>query len=109
MTDSDLDTRLAALFCEAAPAPDSRFAERIVALAAYELSLRRSRQSGMAKVAREAVGLGAALAAFALLARLPADALAGFGDAMPIASSGMLGVALLALWGIASASDWTVA
>lgn len=109
MTDSDVDARLAALFREAAPRPDALFAERIVALAAYDLSLRRSRRRTLAKVANEAAALGAALAAFALLARVPADALVGLGDALPIASPAMLGVALLALWGMASARDWTAA
>jgi hypothetical protein len=109
MTDDDLDTRLAALLSEAAPPADARFANRIVSLAAYDLSLRRSRRRVFERVAQEAAALGAALSAFALLARLPADALAGFGDAMPIASPAMLGVALLALWGIVSARDWTAA
>ena len=109
MTDEDLDTRLTALFREAPPQPDARFADRVVTLAAYDLSLRRSRRRVLVRIAQEAAALGAALSAFALLARLPAEALAGFGDAMPIASPAMLGVTLLALWGIVSARDWTAA
>ena len=109
MTDADLDRRLAALLREAAPPRDDRFAERVVALAAYDLALRRSRRRALARVAREAAALGAALGAFWLLAREQGDVIAGFGDAIAIASPAMLGVTLLALWGVASARDWTAA
>ncbi len=42
MTESDIDARLAALFASPAPPPDAAFADRIVALARYDVAVRRS-------------------------------------------------------------------
>ncbi len=56
----DIDARIAALLADPQPArPDSAFADRIVALAAYDLSTRNSRRRALIQVGREALGLAA--------------------------------------------------
>ena len=100
MTDEEIDARLAALLAEPAPAPDPVFADRIVALARFDLASRRARRRSFARIGREAAALAAVLVTFALLARAPAGAAAGIGDAVPLASPAMLGVTLLALWAL---------
>ena len=98
MTDStDVDARLAALLADRVePAPDPAFADRVIALAAYDLRVRKSRRGAFAQVARETLGLAAVLAAFAFLAGMgPAI---GFGDVIPAGSPAMLGLAMLLLW-----------
>ena len=102
MTDPDIDLRLKALFAEPAPGRDPAFANRIVALAAYDLALRRARRRSLARLMGEAAGLSAILTAFVMLARLPAPALAGLGETLPLASPAMLGIALLAMWSLIS-------
>jgi hypothetical protein len=105
MIDTDFDARLAALLAEPAPAPDRAFAERVIARAACDLALRRARRRGLARVARETAALGAVLAAFALLARIPGPTLAGIGDSLPLASPAMLGITLLAMWALVGARE----
>ena len=100
MTDEEIHVRLAALLTEPAPAPDPAFADRIVALARFDLACHRARRRGFARIGREAVALTAVLATFALLAWMPSGAAAGIGDALPLASPAMLGVTLLALWAL---------
>jgi len=96
----DIDARIAALLADPQPArPDSAFADRIVALAAYDLSTRKSRHRALIQVGREALGLAAVLASFAFLARagpLPA----GLGDAIGLGSPAMAGLAMLLMWSI---------
>ena len=98
----DIDRRLAALFAEAEPPADPLFADRLVALAAFQLAVRRHRQRAVWQVGREALALAAVLGSFVLLAlRDPAGAMpADFGDALPLGSPAMLGVIVLALWGL---------
>ena len=104
MTDQDLDRRLAALLAEPVPAPDAAFAERVVALAAHDLAVRRFRRRALGQVAREALALAAVLASFVLLARAaPGMPAIGPGDAVPLGSPAMIGMGLLALWGLAAA------
>lgn len=105
MTDPDLDRRLKALFAEPPPSPDPDFAVRVVALAAYDLSLRRARRRGLVRIAGETAALVAVLGAFALIARLPTGKLAGFGDTIALASPAMLAVALLAMWALVATRD----
>jgi hypothetical protein len=100
MTEVDLDGRLSALMMEPVPAPDPLFADHLVALANFDLALRRSRRRSFAQIGREAAALVAVLATFALLARLPSGLGAGAGDALPLASPAMLGVTLLGLWAL---------
>ena len=100
MIDTDLDAHLMAMLTEPACTPDAAFADRIVALAAYDLSLRQARRRGLARVARETAALAAVLATFALLARIPGETLAGMGDSIPLTSPAMLGVALLGFWAL---------
>ena len=99
----DIDARIAALLADPQPArPDSAFADRIVALAAYDLSTRKSRRRAFIQVGREALGLAAVLASFAFLARagpLPA----GLGDAVGLGSPAMAGLAMLLMWSIVAA------
>lgn len=99
MNAQDVDARLAALFAEAPPAPDPAFCDRVVLLAACEQAERRARRRTLRRVAREGVALAAVLAAFALLARAGPRA-ADLGDAVPLASPAMLGLAMLALWAL---------
>lgn len=98
MTQDALDARLSALLTEPEPAADPAFAERIVALAAHDLAVRRWRRRALARVGREAAGLAAVLAAFAALAGL--GEAAGLGDLVPLGSPAMLGLAMLGLWGL---------
>jgi hypothetical protein len=98
MTD-DIDRRLAALLAEPPLSPDPDFAARVVALAAYDLSIARKRKRAIAQVAIEALGLAAVLASFVLLARMVPES-AGLGDAVPFGSPAMIGVALLGLWAL---------
>ncbi len=104
MTDpNDVDARLAFLLADRADAPaDHAFADRVVALAAHDLRVRKVRRQAMAQVTREAVALAAVLAAFVLLARIGPGA-ADLGDMVPLASPAMLGLVMLAVWGLVAA------
>jgi hypothetical protein len=106
MTDLDrTDARLAQLLADRnPPASDNMFAERVVALASYELRLRQSRRRGFAQVGREALALVAVLASFVALARLAPDA-AGMGDSVPFGSPAMLGLLMLLGWGVVATRD----
>lgn len=99
MTGSDtLDDRLTALLADRAPAPaDEAFAERVVALAAYDQRIRQAQRRGIARVGREALALVAILGCFVGLARAAPEA-AGLGETIPLASPAMLGLLMLALW-----------
>ena len=102
MNENEVDLRLAALLADPSPPTrDSSFAERIVALAAYELAVRRSRRSVIARVGREALGLGTILASFVGLASAVPDSAAGLGDAVAVGSPAMLGLIMLVAWGVA--------
>jgi hypothetical protein len=98
MTD-DLDRRLAALFDAPLPPSDPGFTARVIALATHDLSVRRARRRALFQLGKEALALAAVLASFALLARHAPDA-AGMGDHVALGSPALLGVALIALWGI---------
>ena len=95
----DVDRRLAALLAAPPLSPDPDFTARVIALAAYDLAVARKRKRAILQVAKEALGLAAVLASFALLARLVPDS-AGLGDAVPLGSPAMIGVALLGLWAL---------
>ena len=101
MTD-DLDRRLAALFEAPLPKADADFTVRVMALATYDLSVRRARRRGLVQLTKEAFALAAVLASFVLLARHAPD-MAGSSDHLALGSPAMLGLALLALWGITAA------
>lgn len=101
MTD-DLDRRIAALFDAPVPPPDQDFETRVVALAHYDLLVRRARRRAGAQVAREALTLAAVLVSFVLLARHAPSAI-GFGDHIPLGSPAMLGFAMLLAWGLVAA------
>jgi hypothetical protein len=93
------DERLSALLAHAAdPEPDPAFAERVVALASYDVKLRRARRRTLVQVGKEALALGTILAAFAFLSEMgPA---AGFGESVPAGSPAMAGLVMLILWAI---------
>ena len=99
MNEQDVDARLKALFAERPPAPDPAFSDRVIGLAAWEQIERRARRRALRRTASETLALIAVLASFALLARSGpvADDL---GDAIPLASPAMLGLAMLALWAV---------
>ena len=99
MTEAELDARVAALFAAPAPEPDPGFAGRIVALARLDLAVRRSRREAIERIAVETAALAAVIAPLALLARFAPDP-AGFGDVVTITNPAMLGLAMLALWGL---------
>ena len=100
----DLDHRLAALFGGPDPQPDEGFADRVVALAAYDQSVRIARRRAFARVAKEAAALTAIFASFALLARHAPDAAsAGFGDTISLGSQAMMGLLALVLGSLAAA------
>lgn len=101
----DIDRRLKSLLAEPPPAPDAAFADRVVALAAYEAQRRRSTRRIWSRLAGDGAALAAVLGAFALAARLPAGELVGFGDTIALASPAMAGVVLLALWALVAARD----
>jgi len=102
MNDSEVDLRLAALLADPSPPKrDPVFAERIVALAAYELTVRRSRRRAIAQTGREAIKLATILASFVALASAAPDSAAGLGDAISIGSPAMLGLIMLLAWGVA--------
>jgi hypothetical protein len=93
------DARLAALLADAKmPEPDPDFADRIIALAAHELRLRRARGRAVGQVGRETIGLLSVIALFVLLARIGPPA--GMGDALPASSPAAFGVILLLLLGL---------
>lgn len=96
----DVDRRLSALFEEFDSPPDPVFAARVVALAAYDSKVRRARRAAVALVLREALALVALLVCFGLLALQPPGQPVGPGDALPLGSPAMIGVALLALWAL---------
>lgn len=104
MTD-DLDIRLASMFAAPDPAPDPRFAERVIALAAYDLKVRRARRAAATQVGREALALVAVLICFCLLTLQAPGQPAGSGDAVPLGSPAMIGLALLALWGLVASQN----
>lgn len=102
MTEDDIDLRLKALLAEAPSAPDTAFANKIIALAAYDAALHRARRRTTFRIVGECAALAVILVAFAALARSPGPALAGLGDTIPMASPAILGIAMLALWCVAS-------
>lgn len=99
MTEHDIDARLSQLFAQPPPTADMEFADRIVALAAYDQAERRVRVRAYSRVATETFALIAVLATFALLASA-APVAADLGDTIPLASPAMLGVAMLGLWAL---------
>ncbi len=103
MNDSEVDLGLAALLADpSSPTRDSVFAERIIALAAYELTVRRSWRSAVAQIGREAIGLATILASFVGLASAVPDSAAGLGDAISFGSPAMLGLIILVAWVVAT-------
>ena len=55
----------------------------------------------MQQIGREALALAAVLATFVLLSvKMAGPAPAGLGDALPLGSSAMIGLVVLALWGL---------
>jgi hypothetical protein len=105
----DVDVRLAGLFVEADPPPDPRFAERVIALAAYDLEVRRARRAAVSQIGREALALAAVLICFCLLTLQGPEPQAGSGEVVSFGSPAMIGVALLALWGLVASQDRAVA
>lgn len=100
----DVDVRLSALFEEFDSPPDPIFAARVIALAAYDSKVRRARRAAMTLVVREALALVAVLVCFCLLT-LRAGEPVGPGDALPLSSPAMIGVALLALWALVASQN----
>lgn len=99
MSDSPTDARLAALLNDVGKAEsDPEFSERVLALAAYDLRLRRARREAISQVGWEAVGLLSVIVLFVLLARIGPPA--GMSDALSANSPAMLGVILLLLFGL---------
>lgn len=97
MNEHEVDLRLRALFDDPLPAADPAFSDRVVALAAYEQSVRLTRRRMARRITSETLALVAVLVTFTLLARaapMPAD----LGDTVPLASPAMLGLTMLALW-----------
>ena len=105
MTD-DVDRRIAALLAEPPFPADPAFVDRVVALAAYDLAIARSQQRQLVEIGREALALAVVLVSFAMLARLVPDGV-GLGDVVPLGSPAMIGLALLALWGVSAARPAT--
>lgn len=99
MTEPDLDARLAALFADNPAVSNPAFADRVLALAAYDQAERRARARAYRRIGTEALALIAVLATFAWLANA-APAAADLGDTIPLASPAMLGVAMLGLWAL---------
>lgn len=104
MNDTELDERLAALLRDDSPvqARDD-FADRIVALAAHDLSQRQWRRRTVMRIGRETLGLIAVLFVFAVLARMAPESV-GFGDILPLASPAMAGLVMLIMWSLVSLS-----
>ena len=104
MNNAELDTRLTALLrTDSAARPSDGFADRVMALAAYDLSQRRWRRKTVARVGRETLGLVAVLVVFAVLARMAPSSSAP-ADILPLASPAMVGLVMLAMWSVASLS-----
>lgn len=99
MTDHDIDAQLCKLFAEEPPAADAAFADRVVALAAYDQAARRTRRRALRRAASDSLALVAVVATFALLARA-APVAADLGDTIPLTSPAMLGVAMIGLWSL---------
>jgi hypothetical protein len=99
MTDQKFDALLSALLAEPEPEPDSVFAEHVIALARHDLAVRRARRRALEIVGMETLALAAVIAAFIVLARAVPEA-AGFGDVIDLASPAMLGLIMLALYGL---------
>ena len=104
MNVDELDARLAAVLRDDSTAQRSDdFADRIVALAAYDLSQRQWRRHTILRIGRETLGLIAVLFVFATLARMAPERV-GFGDLLPLASPAMAGLVMLALWSLVAIS-----
>ena len=104
MSDTDLDARLAALLRDESPVQKhDAFADRVVALAAHDLSQRQWRRRTAVRIGRETLGLIAVLFVFAILARMAPDSV-GFGDILPLASPAMAGLIVLAMWSLVTLS-----
>ena len=104
MNDAELDARLAALLQEKSEVPASDgFADRVVALAAHDLSQRQWRRRTAMRIGRETLGLIAVLFVFGTLARMAPNSV-GSGDMLPVASPAMAGLVLLAMWSLVSIS-----
>lgn len=101
----DVDVRLSALFVEFDSPPDPDFAARVVALAAYDLKVSRARRAAVTQVGREALALVAVLVCFCLLTLQAPGQPVGPGDALPLGSPAMIGVALLALWALVASQN----
>jgi hypothetical protein len=104
MNDAELDARLTSLLRDdSAARPSDGFADRIMALAAYDLSQRQWRRRTVARIGRETLGLVAVLVVFAVMARMAPNSGAP-ADILPLASPAMVGVVMLAMWSVASLS-----
>ena len=104
MNDDELDARLATLMRDDfRDEPSKGFADRIVALAAHDLSQRQWRRKTAVRIGRETLGLVAVLFVFAALARLGPESV-GSGDILPLSSPAMAGLVMLALWSLVSLS-----
>lgn len=104
MNDAKLDARLAALLRDDSPVePSEGFANRIVALAAHDLSRRQWRRRTAMRIGRETLGLVAVVFVFTALSRMAPEGV-GFGDILPLASPAMAGLVILALWSVVSLS-----
>jgi hypothetical protein len=101
----DVDVRLSALFEELDSSPDPGFAARVIALAAYESRVRRARRAAVILIGREALALLAVLVCFCLLTLQAPGQPVGSGDALPLGSPAMIGVALLALWALVASQN----
>jgi hypothetical protein len=101
----DVDVRLSALFEEFDSPADPAFAARVIALAAYDSEVRRARRAAIIQVGREALALVAVLVCFCLLTLQAPGQSVGSGDALPLGSPAMIGVALLALWGLVASQN----
>lgn len=101
MSEHEVDARLRALFNEQPAVADPAFSDRIIALAAYDRTVRRARQRVVHRTISETLALMTVLVTFILLARA-APASTAFGDTIPLASPAMLGLAMLVLWALVS-------
>ena len=104
MNDVELDARLAALLRDDSPIePSDGFTDRVVALAAYDLSQRQWRRRTAFRIGRETLGLVAVLFVFTVLARMAPEGI-GPGNIVPLASPAMAGLVMLAMWSVVSLS-----
>ncbi len=104
MNEAELDARLASLLRDGSPRQGSDdFADRVIALAAYDLSQRRWRRRTAVRIGLETLGLIAVLFVFAMLARMAPESV-GWGNILPLASPAMAGLVMLLMWSLVSVS-----